>query len=401
MTIKKTTSRTFIVGRGPLNYFLDLKSNLKFDKWKGVIIAIVILFSFSKSLNAQNTYTYSLIDADNDAVLISSFNEDITWNLNDASGLNVISDLDNYSEASKVRFTTSERTHTEGAIPFAYYGDYFGDYGEANNTYYGWQPTVGTLDFLVEYLDTDLNVIVSDSFSITFIDTTPDTQVPSAPTSLTGTASSTTTVALSWNAATDNIGVTGYKVYQDNVEIATNWAGTTYDVNGLSPATSYDFKVQAVDAAGNESANSNTLTVTTNASSGGGSSGTSVWAESNTTASYNGEVAIGRSTVPGGYKLAVEGFIRAREIRVDQESWPDYVFKEGYDLPTLAEIQKHIKEKGHLPNIPSATEVEANGVQLGEMNRLLLEKIEELTLYILQQQSEINSLKKEIIKIKK
>jgi len=75
--------------------------------------------------------------------------------------------------------------------------------------------------------------------------------------------------------------------------------------------------------------------------------------------------------------------------------WADYVFKEDYHLPTLEEVEKHIKEKGHLINIPSAKEVNDNGIQLGEMNKLLLEKIEELTLYIIKQEKDAD-LQKEI-----
>ena len=127
--------------------------------------------------------------------------------------------------------------------------------------------------------------------------------------------------------------------------------------------------------------------------SGGGGSTTSVWSESNGIASYTGNVGIGTASVPSGYKLAVEGKIRTREVRVDQDTWPDYVFKEEYHLPSLEEIQKHIKEKGHLINIPSAKEVAENGVELGEMNKLLLEKIEELTLYILKQEKKQKLLK--------
>ena len=130
--------------------------------------------------------------------------------------------------------------------------------------------------------------------------------------------------------------------------------------------------------------------------SGGGDpppTGGSIWSENNSTASYDGEVAIGRNSVPPGYQLAVEGNIRTREVRVDQENWPDYVFDPSYSLPALAEIKKHIKEKGHLPNIPSAHEVEANGVELGEMNRRLLEKIEELTLHLIQIREEVDTLK--------
>lgn len=212
-----------------------------------------------------------------------------------------------------------------------------------------------------------------------------DNQPPTAPT-LVSTSKTETTVNLSWSDSNDNIGVTGYKVYQDNALKTTLGNTTTYQVTGLVAETAYQFTVKAIDAGGNESPNSNIISLTTNldsSSSGNGDSSSTVWSESNTTASYNGSVAIGINSVPNGYKLAVEGKIRAREIKVDTESWPDYVFKEDYKLLSLEEIQKHISEKGYLPNIPSAKEVETNGLELGEMNKLLLEKIEELTLYII------------------
>ena len=107
-----------------------------------------------------------------------------------------------------------------------------------------------------------------------------------------------------------------------------------------------------------------------------------------------GNVGIGTTTIPSGYKLAVDGHIRTREIRVDQDTWPDYVFTEDYKLPTLEEIKKHIEKKGHLPNMPSAKEVETNGIELGEMNRLLLEKIEEMTLYLLYQEDALKNQQK-------
>ena len=95
---------------------------------------------------------------------------------------------------------------------------------------------------------------------------------------------------------------------------------------------------------------------------------------------------------PQGYKLAVNGIIRAKEIKVDSD-WADFVFKKDYKLPTLGEVKKHITEKGTLPGIPSESDVKANGVSLGEVNALLLQKIEELTLYVIKQQEEIEQLK--------
>ncbi|WP_214228801.1 hypothetical protein [Pedobacter sp. B4-66] len=95
-----------------------------------------------------------------------------------------------------------------------------------------------------------------------------------------------------------------------------------------------------------------------------------------------GDVGIG--TMTPNVKLAVNGSIRAQEIKVEAANWPDYVFAKNYKLPSLKETENHIKEKGHLPGIPSADEVKANGIDLGEMNAKLLKKIEELTLYLIE-----------------
>ncbi|KAB5483651.1 hypothetical protein FOT42_017625, partial [Flagellimonas hadalis] len=84
----------------------------------------------------------------------------------------------------------------------------------------------------------------------------------------------------------------------------------------------------------------------------------------------NGNIGIGTKNA-GTWKLAVKGKIRAEEIKVET-GWADYVFADGYRLPSLEEVERHIKEKGHLINIPSAKEVEENGIELGEMNKLLL-----------------------------
>ncbi|MNQ28453.1 hypothetical protein D3C85_417460 [compost metagenome] len=107
---------------------------------------------------------------------------------------------------------------------------------------------------------------------------------------------------------------------------------------------------------------------------------------------YNsGNVGIG-TNAPGN-KLDVNGTVHSKEVKVDVTGWPDYVFKKEYDLPTLDEVEKHINEKGYLKNIPSEEEALKNGISLGEMNAKLLQKIEELTLYIIEQNKEIQIIK--------
>jgi hypothetical protein len=92
----------------------------------------------------------------------------------------------------------------------------------------------------------------------------------------------------------------------------------------------------------------------------------------------------------------VTGLLCAKEIRVKLSgapSWPDYVFAKDYNLLPLQEVEQFISENQHLPNVPSAAEVEANGVELGEMNAILLKKIEEQMLYIIDLQKQIDELK--------
>jgi len=95
----------------------------------------------------------------------------------------------------------------------------------------------------------------------------------------------------------------------------------------------------------------------------------------------------GNSAFPAtGYSLSVDGRIIAEEMRVQlSTSWPDYVFADDYKLMPIEDLEKSIRQNRHLPNIPSAAEVTAEkGFDLGDINRRLLEKVEELTLYIIQ-----------------
>ncbi len=106
----------------------------------------------------------------------------------------------------------------------------------------------------------------------------------------------------------------------------------------------------------------------------------------------NGNIGIG--TVNPTYKLSVLGKIRTTEVTVEN-GWADYVFDKNYRLKPLDEVEKFIEQNNHLPGIPSAAEVVKNGLQLGDTQKKMMEKIEELTLYIIALKKEVDALKKQ------
>jgi hypothetical protein len=125
----------------------------------------------------------------------------------------------------------------------------------------------------------------------------------------------------------------------------------------------------------------------------------------------DGSLRISTTTIPTGYKLAVNGSMIATSIKVKpQGSWPDYVFKPKYNLPSLTDVKTYIDQYQHLPDVPSANTIEKDGQDLGEMNKILLKKVEELTLYLIEkdkndeikdkklasQQNQIDDLKKQL-----
>lgn len=112
------------------------------------------------------------------------------------------------------------------------------------------------------------------------------------------------------------------------------------------------------------------------------------------TITKTGNIGIGTETPDT--KLAVNGTVHAKEVVVDLVGWPDYVFEDNYNLMPLNELEKSIDTNGHLPNIPCATDVESNGVELGSMNKKLMEKVEELTLYIIQLNKELQEVKSQL-----
>jgi len=98
----------------------------------------------------------------------------------------------------------------------------------------------------------------------------------------------------------------------------------------------------------------------------------------------------------------VKGKIAAEEVKIAlYNNWSDFVFDSDYKLPTLKEVENHIKEKGHLKDIPSASDVKENGFYLGEMDSKLLQKIEELTLYTIEQEKRLDRIESKNKKLEK
>jgi chitodextrinase len=264
-----------------------------------------------------------------------------------------------------------------------------------------------TYDFTIAALDAAANSsAVSESITVLTL-AVSDTEVPTVPEGLLATNTTETSTELSWDAATDNVGVVDYEIFQDGSTIGLTGGATNFVVSGLASETTYIFTVAALDVANNASLQSSELTVVTlagvqpeiNYTSLNSNLTTVDWTARDLYAEQN--VGIG-TTNTQGYRLAVAGNIVAEEVKVAlQVNWPDYVFDKAYNLPSLEQVENHINENGYLIHMPSASEVEENGIQLGEMNARLLRKIEELTLYTITQEKKIKLLEQQVAAIQK
>lgn len=106
-----------------------------------------------------------------------------------------------------------------------------------------------------------------------------------------------------------------------------------------------------------------------------------------------GEVGVGTSSTTA--KLTVKGDVHAREVRVTVDAGADFVFEDNYNLPKLDAVEKFIEQHNHLPGVAPASEMKSNGMDVGEMNIKLLQKVEELTLYMIEFKKQMAELKME------
>jgi hypothetical protein len=108
---------------------------------------------------------------------------------------------------------------------------------------------------------------------------------------------------------------------------------------------------------------------------------------------------VGMGTLNPTEKLTVNGRIRAKEVLVESTGWSDHVFAKDYKLVPLSEVEHHIESEGHLPGVPSAQEVAEKGISIGEMQAVLLAKVEELTLCVIELKKENYELRKKMLKL--
>ena len=117
--------------------------------------------------------------------------------------------------------------------------------------------------------------------------------------------------------------------------------------------------------------------------------------------SHNGYVGIGTSTIPADYKLAVAGKMITEGVTIKLKSdWPDYVFDKSYKLMSIPDLKNYVEENKHLPDMKPAQQVKDDGMDVEETQAKLVQKVEELTLYMIRQQEKIDHLEKELLDLK-
>lgn len=99
-------------------------------------------------------------------------------------------------------------------------------------------------------------------------------------------------------------------------------------------------------------------------------------------------------------QLEDNGLLRSRKIKVGADTWADYVFKQGYKLKSLSETELYIKEHGHLPGVPSEKEINKNGLDIAEMQKIQMEKIEELYLHLIEMEKKVEDLENQNVILK-
>lgn len=210
-------------------------------------------------------------------------------------------------------------------------------------------------------------------------------------------------VTFSANANDGNGSILRVEFYMDGSKLVDdNTAPYSYTIPNISSGT-HILKAIAVD---NENAETSTSEIEIHANGTGGTSGNWTLAGNNQYNSNTGLILIGGgSTAPQNFdattKLAVKGNIYAEKVTVQQNNWADFVFEKNYPLMPLPALQQYINKNKHLPGVPSAKEAINNPLDIAKTQALLLQKIEELTLYTLEQNKKMEALQRKVKQLRK
>jgi len=179
----------------------------------------------------------------------------------------------------------------------------------------------------------------------------------------------------------DTRAVEGLSIPRPGYGIGVYGEGGYYGVEGV--ATSPGYTGSSIGVYGTASGASGTRIGIYGAAYGGATNWASYFAGSNY---MSGDLRLGTTSAATGYILSVNGKIACTEVLVQAfSSWPDYVFKPDYKLMSLDDLEESIRDNGHLPGLPSAKEIETGGLKIGSMQKQVVEKVEELTLYTIEQ----------------
>jgi hypothetical protein len=293
------------------------------------------------------------------------------------------------ASCSQINLSWTDNSTTETGFYIYRGGTQIGSVG-ANVTTYNSTGLSGNTSYsyyVVAYNGTG-NSSNSNTASAT---TSTCTTVPTAPSNLTASVASCNQINLSWLDNSSN--ETGFYIYRGGSQIASVGSNiTSYSNTGLTASTSYNYYVVAYNGAGNSS-NSNTASGTTTTCSSGS------WTANGSNIYFNtGKVSIGTNIANSASALSVSGKILATEVEVVSSITADYVFEPEYKLMPLTDLEKYLQKHKHLPDFPSATEFSEKGQNLGKTDDLLLRKIEELTLYIIEQNKKIEAIQQQLDK---
>lgn len=195
-------------------------------------------------------------------------------------------------------------------------------------------------------------------------------------------------VGIGTNVPTQKLDVRGSQYLNGTLFVSPTTSGYTEGIR-VAPSTN-NWVTIALGAVGNSGSNENMWSIHRKDNNDFSISRNSADGANGMVITKAGNVGFG--TVNPTAKLEVNGTIRSKEVKIEAMGWSDFVFGEDYKLPSLSDVENHIKEYKHLPDLPSEKQVMEEGVNVVEMQAKLLQKIEELTLYMIEQNKQIESL---------